>query len=111
MTLHEAIQDGCVHERAGSRQLLGRYVVTILKQGSGPLVVDLRGPFGPKKRRRSQLDQEVSERSWVKDASVVDNSVSGVLNTPSPAPEPVRPELPLRQLAPALELADTLRDR
>jgi hypothetical protein len=61
-----------VHQVAGSLQLLTSEVRPVLQQVPNPLFVDFVGPLGTEQVCHRELHQQVAERCWIENASVVE---------------------------------------
>jgi|GEM_PF-5571652 len=73
IVLNEAVRHRSIHQIAGALELFLGEVGAISQEVSCPFVVDVPGPSGGEEPRSSQPDQEVTQRSGVENACVVDD--------------------------------------
>ncbi len=76
----QAIRNGLVAERHRPLQLGLDELGPVSQQGRQPFVLDLLRPAGVKTSRLSQPDHQIPQRSWVKQARIVDDREARHLN-------------------------------
>jgi hypothetical protein len=93
VALHQGVPRGPVHELTRSIQLRPGKIGPVFEKISDPFIMDAFSPLCLDQIAQGNLHQEISERSRVQNASVVDGNKPGHVNSPCLA---LAPALPMR---------------
>jgi hypothetical protein len=75
--LNEAVANMLIHEISCAPELRKSEIWSILKHRPYQLVMNVCGPFGAKQIRDSQFEEQITERSGIQDAGIVERREGG----------------------------------